>query len=132
MITLNPGFHRTEINNSAGPIARRAWERLDQKTKSEYGEHYVEAVVEVRGREGGRARSAISSAAHMGQTLVSVAHNSVACPDGCAGWLGPKSMEGFTIQNALDPIHVVNVSALLAPPTTPSLCPALSLPLLVP
>lgn len=63
---MNPGFHRTEINTAASATIRRAWDRVDARMRSEYGEHYIDAL--------------------------------------------EKMVRNFTIDLALDPVHVVNVS----------------------
>lgn len=46
VVTFNPGFHRTEINTNASAGLVRLWDRLDEHMKAEYGEHYIDAVVQ--------------------------------------------------------------------------------------
>ena len=44
--TLNPGFHRTEINHNASASLRVAFERAPKEIQEEYGEEYLQATCE--------------------------------------------------------------------------------------
>jgi hypothetical protein len=51
VITLNPGFHRTEINHNAAGTLQGVWERLPKELQDQYGEAYVqvgEAHIRIR------------------------------------------------------------------------------------
>ena len=40
--TINPGFHRTEINHNAAETLRVAFERAPKEVQAEYGEEYLQ------------------------------------------------------------------------------------------
>lgn len=42
MSTINPGFHRTEINHNAAETLRVAFERAPKEVQAEYGEEYLQ------------------------------------------------------------------------------------------
>ena len=45
--TINPGFHRTEINHNASETLRVAFEKAPKEVQAEYGEEYLQVRLEL-------------------------------------------------------------------------------------
>jgi hypothetical protein len=42
--TINPGFHRTEMNNVAVETLRASWDRTPEEIRKQYGEEYIKGA----------------------------------------------------------------------------------------
>lgn len=50
MSTINPGFHRTEINHNAADTLRVAFEKAPKEVQADYGEDYLQVCKRAKKR----------------------------------------------------------------------------------